>query len=73
MAWHRLPTGSHNAQAANQSHEAKKVRRNWVKTRQHHAKFGRGGEVVKQGHCASLPYGAPCLGSPSAVTAYVAA
>ena len=51
----------------------KKVRHNWAKTRQHHAKFGRGGEVVKQGHCASLAYGASCMGSPSAVTAYVAA
>ena len=51
----------------------RKARRNWRKVGPHHRKFGRGGVVVRQGHCASLAYGAACLGTPKAISQYVTA
>ena len=51
----------------------RQAKKNWTKTKLHHRKFGRGGTVVRQGHCSSLGYGASCMGSAEAVASYVKA
>ena len=74
MARHRLPAWQEGEiKCPTRGSRLKNAQKNWSKVRQQKKKRRRVDRVIKQGHCASLRYGAACLGTPKGILEYVKA